>query len=304
MSSAAASARLRLGMVGMSPGNGHPYSWSAILNGYEAEALSRCPFPAIPGYLLDSPPDAKLDPDAEVTHVWCQDPADARAVAAAARIGAVVPRPEDLIGRVDAVLLARDDARNHRALAAPFLAAGLPVFIDKPLALDVAEARAILGLQRRPGQVFSCSGLRFAREFRPTEDLSRRVGRILRFEGESVKDWDRYAIHVIDPLLALLGFPPPPIRRERFVRGAATECRLEWADGVRGVVRTTGDAEGGISIRLEGERGGAELVFADTLYAFSQSLRAFLAAVRDPGRAIPEAQMLAAIQVLEMGGKP
>lgn len=26
---------IRLGMVGMTEGNGHPYSWSAIFNGYD-----------------------------------------------------------------------------------------------------------------------------------------------------------------------------------------------------------------------------------------------------------------------------
>ena len=26
---------IRLGMIGMNDGNGHPYSWSAICNGYD-----------------------------------------------------------------------------------------------------------------------------------------------------------------------------------------------------------------------------------------------------------------------------
>ena len=26
---------IRLGMIGMNDGNGHPYSWSAIFNGYD-----------------------------------------------------------------------------------------------------------------------------------------------------------------------------------------------------------------------------------------------------------------------------
>ena len=43
---------IRLGMIGMTEGNGHPYSWSAIFNRYDREAMtSERPFPGIPAYL-------------------------------------------------------------------------------------------------------------------------------------------------------------------------------------------------------------------------------------------------------------
>ena len=32
---------MKLGLIGQSPGNGHPYSWSAILNGFE-KTLRKC----------------------------------------------------------------------------------------------------------------------------------------------------------------------------------------------------------------------------------------------------------------------
>ena len=41
---------LRLGIIGISEGNGHPYSWSAIFNGYNHEYAQDCPFPVIPDY--------------------------------------------------------------------------------------------------------------------------------------------------------------------------------------------------------------------------------------------------------------
>ena len=42
---------LKLGIIGLSSDNGHPYSWSAIFNGYDPEEMARCPFPGIPEYL-------------------------------------------------------------------------------------------------------------------------------------------------------------------------------------------------------------------------------------------------------------
>ena len=42
-------------MVGMVDGNGHPYSWSAIFNGFDAAAMAHCPYPVIPEYLSRQP---------------------------------------------------------------------------------------------------------------------------------------------------------------------------------------------------------------------------------------------------------
>ena len=99
------SAELRLAMLGMIPGNGHPYSWSAIVNGYDPAAMALCPYPVIPQYLGARPLSEVRIPGARVTHIWTDDPADAPLVAAAAMIPNVVARPEDVIGEVDGVIL-------------------------------------------------------------------------------------------------------------------------------------------------------------------------------------------------------
>ena len=42
---------VKLGVIGLSAGNGHPYSWSAIVNGYNPEVMKNCGFPIISEYL-------------------------------------------------------------------------------------------------------------------------------------------------------------------------------------------------------------------------------------------------------------
>lgn len=297
----ASSRRLRLGIIGLSPGNGHPYSWSGILNGYDPEAMAACPFPAIPEYLLASPPEARLDEGAEVTHVWTQDESVSRRIAAASRIGEVVLRMEDMLGEVDAVLLARDDAENHLSMARPFLEAGLPIFIDKPLALDSQTARAIYALERHPGQIFTCTGLRFAREFNPPEAEIRALGDLRLVEGISVKDWEKYSVHCIEPALMLAGFPGMPSGWERIAKGTARGLRIEWPSGLEGRFLCSGVPEGEIALRLVGTRGEWRAAFGDTLHAFSASLRAFLAAVRDPARSIPMEHAMITVRLIELG---
>ena len=61
---------LRLGVVGLSEGNGHPYSWSAIFNGCDMAYMKDCGFPVIPEYLSKQRFPDDCIPDAHVTHIW------------------------------------------------------------------------------------------------------------------------------------------------------------------------------------------------------------------------------------------
>jgi len=38
---------LCLAMLGMIPGNGQPYSWSAIVNGFDPTTMTACPYRVI-----------------------------------------------------------------------------------------------------------------------------------------------------------------------------------------------------------------------------------------------------------------
>jgi predicted dehydrogenase len=75
----------------------------------------------------------------------------------------IVDSIETLVAGVDCVLLESNDGRVHLRQAAPVLAAGRPLFIDKPMAASLADVIAIFRLAREHGTpVFSSSALRFA----------------------------------------------------------------------------------------------------------------------------------------------
>jgi hypothetical protein len=92
---------------------------------------------------------------------------DARVVAVAAAdrdigIPCVVDRAEDLLGLVDAVIVANRDGRVHAARALPFLTAGLPTFVDKPFACDLRDAEAMVRVaERHHAPLTSYSALRW-----------------------------------------------------------------------------------------------------------------------------------------------
>ncbi len=283
---------LKLGVLGISPDNGHPYSWSAIFNGYDPVVMADCPFPVIPRYLAARRFPQDSIAGARVTHVWTQDRAVSEHIAAASFIPTVIDDPGELIGQVDAVLLARDDAENHLALASPFLEAGLPVYIDKPLAHSRAQALAIYGRQSRPGLVFTCSALAYAREFQLAMHELEALRPLRYVEAVAPKDWGRYAIHAIEPLLNLIG-SQGDIRRATASGDQVRTLDLQWASGLTGRITTLGAPAGPIEIRLYGEHAFRTLTFEDSFGAFRAALTAFKEivsgerAIQDPEHVLP-----------------
>ena len=75
----------------------------------------------------------------------------------------IVDSIDELLRRVDVVLLESVDGRPHLKQARPVIAAGKPLFIDKPMAASLADAMLIFRLAKEKNvPVFSASSLRFS----------------------------------------------------------------------------------------------------------------------------------------------
>ncbi len=75
----------------------------------------------------------------------------------------IVDSIDALLEKVDVVLLESVDGRKHLEQVRPVLAAGKPVYIDKPVAASLADAVEIFHLAEKHGvPCFSSSSLRFA----------------------------------------------------------------------------------------------------------------------------------------------
>ena len=297
-------ADIRLGIIGMSEGNGHPYSWSAIFNGYEPSAMAECGFPGIPTYLAKQVFPQDCIQGARVTQVWTQDRSLSRHISEATFIDNVAGEPEDMIGQVDAVLLARDDAENHRRFAEPFIAAGLPIYVDKPFALSRKAAIDFFSLETRPAQIFSCSSLRFAREMLLTSQEIKSIGGITHISAQVSKSWNKYAIHVIDPILKNCGSMENicNVRVQSIgLDGDGTEVAFDWHDGTKTCeIKALGDKSSPILVKYSGPSGAITTQFNDSFAAFKSALKVFIeGSVR--GQISNAVAIIEAIEVLELG---
>lgn len=197
---------LNLGIIGLNEGNGHPYSFSAVFNGYNEAALdSECPFEIIKQYLKAHHRNREYVSNARVTHIWTQDKALSESVARISNIGQVVERAEDMIGQVDGIIFARDDIWNHWDMVKPFIDARLPVYMDKVMGHDRDTLGAFVTATGPEYPIMTASSFRFA----PEVDKARQTldcGKVKTVHAISPCIWIRYAAHLLDPICSLFGY--------------------------------------------------------------------------------------------------
>lgn len=271
---------LSIAMLGMVDGNGHPYSWSAIFNGYDAEAMADCPYPVIAKYLGEQPREALGIPGVKVTHVWTDDPAEAPRVARAALIPNVVARPEDVIDQVDAVIIATDKGHEHVARCRPFVEAGLPIFVDKPLVDSVEDLRVFRQWVVEEGRpILSGSALSYAREFLPYRDPMPELGELRFATITTPKSWERYGIHALSAVYPILG--PGFVSARHSGDAQHNVVHFRHARGVELVAAAIDDMYGGFGfLQLCGTKGSAQASVRDTYYAFKAQLVDFVSFLR------------------------
>ena len=150
----------------------------------------------------------------------------------------IVPDIATLLSKVDAVLLSSLDGRVHLTQARPVIAAHKPLFIDKPLAATLEDAREIARLARAAGVPwFSSSSLRFG-AIATAMKLPNLTGALTwgpgPFEPHHPLELAWYAIHPVELLFTIMG---PGCESVTRIAGSDADVMVgRWKDGRIGTV--------------------------------------------------------------------
>jgi predicted dehydrogenase len=154
----------------------------------------------------------------------------------------IVDSIDELLKKVDVVLLESVDGRPHLKQVRPVFEAGKPVFIDKPIAASLADTIEIFDLARKHKvPCFSSSSLRFSDKLKAlAKDPS--VGTIKQCDTtgpvSTLKGHPElffYGIHGIEMLFTVLG---PGCEKVTWKDGVVTGT---WKDGRIGTFRAAKD---------------------------------------------------------------
>ncbi len=186
-------------------------------------------------------------PRARIVRVWDEDSAKAAALAEMCGIDDVSATPEAMVPEIDAVLIPDDTSCVHGRLAGPFLDAGLPTFIDKPIAGTYAEAVEIVERARKGGApLMSLSCLRYTDQmldlFAAREALGQASTVVAIGPDRAGRPIHYYGLHTVQLYVAMMGVGAQTVHdvgdHDHHV------IKLEHSDGRKGVIHLTQDSPG------------------------------------------------------------
>ncbi len=234
--------QIRIGIIGLD--TSHCIAFTKVLNNPNAPPeLANCPVVAV--YPKGSP-----DIASSVSRV----PGYTKEIQ---ELGVdVVDTIDELLTRVDAVLLETNDGRPHLEQVRPVLKAGKPVFIDKPIAGSLKDAVTIFREAKAAGvPVFSSSSLRYGKNTQAVRQGS--LGRITRCETHSPAsiepthpDLFWYGIHGVESLFTVMGTGCQSVTRTSEDNKIVVTGK--WTDGRVGIFRE-GSGYGGTAVGDKGE---------------------------------------------------
>jgi predicted dehydrogenase len=286
-----------LGIIGLSEGNGHPFSYSSIINGYSPEGLQDSGWPGIYEYVRRRHASEFGIEGWTITHAWTQYPESTKKLCAACRIPNSLADYRDMLGEVDGVIIARDDFENHFEMSRAFLEHGLPVFIDKPLSVEVPELREFKPYLER-GQLMSCSGMRFSRELdEPRADLSA-YGKIKLIRGAIVLSWEKYGVHLLEAVFGMTTAHAVSVRMQRCGHASAV---IHLDDGVLLQIDAMGECARTFHLDIYGSLRTGSFDLFDNFSMFRRMLWEFTESIRTGRPAIAPERTLEVMRVLIAG---
>ncbi len=155
----------------------------------------------------------------------------------------IVQSIDELLSKTDVILLESNDGRVHYEQAMQVFKSGKLVFIDKPIAHNLADAIKIYDAGRKCGaKYFSSSALRFS-----DVAIAARAGEYGKIKGaaliapspEEVQGthnyYTWYGIHGFEPLVAIMGMGVDKV--SCFRNGDGDVINAVWKDGRMGELR-------------------------------------------------------------------
>ena len=153
--------------------------------------------------------------------------------------GVEMMKPEEMLGKVDAIMVTSRNGKFHPGYVRPFIEAGIPAFIDKPIANCGKEAEEIIALAREKGvPVMGGSSTKMVQDtldLKAAADAAKAEGKLVGGHVfapvNMVNEYGNfyfYASHLAEIALTIFGFHPKAVQAMETKTGVA--AMIEYDD--------------------------------------------------------------------------
>lgn len=246
----------------------------------------------------------RIDDRAHAVAIWGLEEERTREVATKAAIPTIVSTPDEMLGQVDAVLVEDRHGGLHAEHALPFIEAGLPVFIDKPLAISLEDCSRLISTANRSGSFLaSFSSLRIADSTDAIAAMLTDLGTIRAAQFAGPCDFESnyggmyfYATHTVEIALRLVGEDVHSVRAARY--GNLGVAILTWDNGATAALSYVGDAEYHFHATLFGTNGMATGEILANHEGYRKALTLVLEGMRSGVRPYSDEQLVRPIAIV------
>ena len=266
---------IKLGIIGLkNRDNGHPFSFSAIINGYNEKYFKRSNYKHILNYLKKKQKKNFGIKDVKITHAWTQNILLTKTLCKSCNIDNAVKNYKEMIGNVNGVIIARDDL--HYSISKHFLKKKIPVFIDKPLTSKIEELNFFKKYLKN-GLLMSTSGLRFAKEVNFLRKNQKKLGKIKSVNALVLNDFFKYGVHMLDILDELNLLKVKKILR---LKSNIDQIIFFCENKVVINLQCLGKINKIFSINLVGQKSSMQIDITDNFSAFKNTLVNFIKMIK------------------------
>lgn len=209
---------------------------------------------------------------------------------------------DDLVGKVDGVLVVDDTGGGamHAELALPFLEAGMPVFVDKPMTTVYADAVDLFDLaEQHDAPMMSSSALRFPAEL--DTDAIATLGKLSTIVSVGPEEWFYYGVHAVEVTGAVT--PDQPVSVQRFALPEKDVAVVEYETGLVAVIMTLRDAGYLFHVNVYGEKGHLDFSVDDFMGFYTNEMKAFTEMMETREMPLRREQTLAVMAILHAGNR-
>lgn len=242
---------------------------------------------------------------AKVTHVWGEKRSFAEKAAVEGEIPTIVDDPRQMLGGVDGVMVDHRDGKYHVSAVRPFVKAGVPVFVDKPMTCSLAEAKRFLKLRReKKVPVTTMSSIALQPWTKELKKKLRAIGRVRALHLHGPGDYKSkyggiwfYGIHQVELMTELLGVGAA--KAQMIVNGDDSAAVVTYPDGLTVTMNFLVKAPYGFSVAATGHKGSFESTASYDPEGAVNVVRTFTRMFRTGKEPFSDARMLAPLAVLE-----